>query len=89
MEKDHRRSDIEIISELIRNSNEPIKKFALGRRSSLSTATLDKYLEKTIFSGLIAYDSEKGVYQATDKGKNALSIFYKVTELTGKNRSSP
>jgi len=77
-----RRSEIEILTEILCLARESPRKTALLYRVNLNHALLNKYLGYLIERGLLV--KEEDVYSITDKGYEFLTLSRKLQHLLGR-----
>ncbi len=91
-ERKNNRGKIEIMADVLSLSTAGIKKTHIMYRANLSYEQIIHYLSQLLGKGLLSQDSSEGalVYRTTEKGREFLSCYSRMTELiTEKYGSSP
>jgi predicted transcriptional regulator len=78
-----RRSNLEIVAEILRIARKGTKKTRIVYGANLNFKMLEDYLERLEKMGLVARTEEKGhTITTTEKGKEYLQRFYDLQELS-------
>ncbi len=78
-----RRSNLEIVAEILRTAKKGAKKTRIVYGANLNFKMLNEYLEKLEAAGLIRHSEDNGgLIETTEKGKEYLEWFRGLREFT-------